>query len=541
MSLASQPGKSDRVARAIDLNKRLTEFATSGELGDEFDRHCKILKQVPGELVDSLGEVLEDWFIFDWPGSDGNGVLGEFLQSNPQLGKPEQRLLLEWAESLPGIFAIHQLDMMSALLTEVGSDQTFAVVLTDRDRRSEMDRGQFIVARLLEVGDGHIFSRPPVLLSDAGQGASLLEVRDAVASVNSPEFMEKLRLEQRQSFVECFGADEITMTAAQVGVMLEAFRGQLLAMVHKEQALQTTSSSGIPAIARVLALPEISWPAADISPHDEVTALFDEFEGLVILPQYRKFQQIFQSDDPERDVPGWRDLVWSYIKDPLIPLLAFEYVAEKSWDQMESVLRDVLGDDKFSGKHLYAMLLHYKDPVTGLDTLEDDERLWDLLDGSDEPHVDEPGLARHYEPHIFDSSSSVRRKPGIDPLPASGANKEDKGPGGQKRAGLTRTGQSVKPPREPRTPKGRTNRLVQPDRTGNASTSASNVAKKSSKGTAKAPGPSKVVGPKKIATPPKAFKASRNVGAKSENGAHSKSARSAAIASKRNASSKKKR
>ncbi|HEY6328031.1 MAG TPA: hypothetical protein VI756_01750, partial [Blastocatellia bacterium] len=104
-------------------------------------------------------------------------------------------------------------------------------------------------------------------------------------------------------------------------------------------------------------------------------------EGLVLLPRYEDFQSVFLCDDPDTEMPHWRDLVWDYIKDPEIPLVAFEAIAEVHGDRMETVLRRVLEDESFSREHLYALLLHYKDPVAGLEALQDDERLWDLLDG----------------------------------------------------------------------------------------------------------------------------------------------------------------
>ncbi|HEU4389090.1 MAG TPA: hypothetical protein VFV34_14915, partial [Blastocatellia bacterium] len=75
-------------------------------------------------------------------------------------------------------------------------------------------------------------------------------------------------------------------------------------------------------------------------------------------------------------------LMWRYVKDPGIPLVAFERVAEQKPDKVESVLQSLLEDDSFSIEHLYAMLLHYKDPVEGLEDLKDEARLWDMLNGS---------------------------------------------------------------------------------------------------------------------------------------------------------------
>jgi hypothetical protein len=77
--------------------------------------------------------------------------------------------------------------------------------------------------------------------------------------------------------------------------------------------------------------------------------------------------------------------MWRYVKDPGIPLVAFERVAEQKPAHVERVLQTLLGDHSFSIEHLYAMLLHYKDPVEGLEDLKDEARLWDMLNGSASP------------------------------------------------------------------------------------------------------------------------------------------------------------
>ncbi|MEW6213067.1 MAG: hypothetical protein AB1631_32390, partial [Acidobacteriota bacterium] len=130
-----------------------------------------------------------------------------------------------------------------------------------------------------------------------------------------------------------------------------------------------------------LVLPEMEPLPSELSQAEEVTILCDEFDGLVLLPDYQRFKRIFSTDNPDRNVAGWRELLWKYIKDPDIPIVAFERVAEQSPKRMQKVLRALLNDKSFSIDHLYAMLLHYKQPVEGLDTLKDDERLWDIFDG----------------------------------------------------------------------------------------------------------------------------------------------------------------
>jgi hypothetical protein len=101
-----------------------------------------------------------------------------------------------------------------------------------------------------------------------------------------------------------------------------------------------------------------------------------------VIPDYNKFRRVFEAASPDSAVPEWRELLWTYINDPDIPIVAFERVAEEFPVRVEGVLRELLGDKKFSLEHLYAVLLHYKQPVEGLDDLDDDRQLWDLFNGN---------------------------------------------------------------------------------------------------------------------------------------------------------------
>jgi hypothetical protein len=117
----------------------------------------------------------------------------------------------------------------------------------------------------------------------------------------------------------------------------------------------------------------------------EITILCDDFDGIVLLPDFTRFKHIFETDQPERFAPDWRDLVWNYIKNPDIPIVAFERVAEDNPLRVEKLLRSLIGDKNFSLEHMYAVLLHYKQPVDGFEDLKDDQQLWDLFNGNPKP------------------------------------------------------------------------------------------------------------------------------------------------------------
>jgi hypothetical protein len=134
-----------------------------------------------------------------------------------------------------------------------------------------------------------------------------------------------------------------------------------------------------------LSVPDLPPVPPSLAGAGEVTILCDDFDGIVLLPDFSRFKRVFETDEPDRQVPDWKDLVWTYIKNPDIPIVAFERVAEQSPLRVEKVLRSLIGDKDFSLEHLYAVLLHYKQPVDGLEDLKDDQHLWDLFNGKASP------------------------------------------------------------------------------------------------------------------------------------------------------------
>src|SRR5262249_41831117 len=123
---------------------------------------------------------------------------------------------------------------------------------------------------------------------------------------------------------------------------------------------------------RDLRLPEYPAIPESLTEAGLITILCDEFEGMILLPDFGRFRSVFESAAPDRDVPGWQDLVWRYIKDPDIPIVAFERVAETHPKRVETVIRRLTGKKRFSLEHLYALLIHFKQPDEEFEELEDD-------------------------------------------------------------------------------------------------------------------------------------------------------------------------
>jgi len=367
-----------RLARAEHLKRELAEFVTNGDLKDEFELQRQLFFDAtkPNDQHDS--ESVLDWFLYDWVGEDGECVVVRYLESKPELSAIDREILLDWLDSLNSVFEVRATNRNSIQLTDLDGDETYEV--TTRQEET-FKRGQYIIARLLPLGDDLIFSGLQFLMPDRESALAWLEMRQAIDQIDSPEAVENAQKEQVKAFCELFGCDELTVSSRKLNSTLKRFQQYLLRERRDPETGMTAAELFKRELGEELIVPD--YP--DLNPFTgaaEITILCDDFDGIVLLPDFTRFKRIFENDEPQRFAPDWRDLVWNYIKNPDIPIVAFERVAEDNPRRVEKVLRSLIGDKDFSLEHMYAVLLHYKQPIDGFEDLKDDQQLWDLFNGN---------------------------------------------------------------------------------------------------------------------------------------------------------------
>lgn len=378
MSTRLQPA---HVAAPVDkaeyLKRALVAFALTGELKDEYKKqHDLFFDNVPPEDEHEAVSVL-DWFLFDWLDDNGEGTIDHFLDARPELGEDDQELLLEWQNSLNSVFEVRAVGKKSLRIEELDTNDSFQV-LSD----SPFKRNQYVMARLLPLGDQFVFSGLQFVMPDRDSAMAWLNMRRALDNLESPEALENAQRQQCSAFCELFGCDQLTVKPADLNATLKKFQNYLLVERKDSETGLTPAQTFKAEFGHDLHVPEMPSLPEPMAGAADVTILCDDFDGIVVLPDYNKFRRVFEAETPDAEVAGWRELLWTYINDPEIPIVAFERVAEEFPVRVENALRDLLGDKKFSLEHLYAVLLHYKQPVDGLDDLDDDRQLWDLFDGN---------------------------------------------------------------------------------------------------------------------------------------------------------------
>jgi hypothetical protein len=380
MSSASQ-SSATTLSRADYLKRELTEFVIAGPLKEEYERQRQLFFEVAAPSDEHEAESVLDWFLFEWLDERGEGVIDHFLSSREDLGEDDQEALLDWEDSINSAFEIRSIGKNTLKLKDLDDGEAFEVITTQPLDGVPFKRGQFIIARLLPLGGQFIFSGLQFVMPDRESAQVWLEMRQAFDELDSPEAIENAQREQCRAFCDLFGCEEMSLASSDLKPTLQKFQNYLLTERRDPESGMTAAEVFQEEFGRELKVPEMPPLPEPLANAGEVTILCDDFDGIVLLPDFNRFRRVFESRNPDKDVPGWQDLVWNYIKDPDIPIVAFERIAEQIPERVEAVLRKILDDKDFSIEHLYAVLLHYKEPVEGVD-LEGDEMLWDLFDGN---------------------------------------------------------------------------------------------------------------------------------------------------------------
>jgi hypothetical protein len=383
MSSRSKSGVArSELGRSERLKSELAEFVTKGSLKEIFQTQQRIYFELSDPADEHEAENMLDWFLFDWFDESGETVIGHFLASNPDIDEVDCEMLRSWEDSINSVFELTSVGKNSLKLKDLDSEDTFEVITSVSLDRTPFKRGQYVAARLLSLNERFIFSGLQFIMADRESAVEALQMRQALEELVSPEALDKARQEQCNAFCEYFGCTELSIPSRELNLKLQEFQDYIFTKRRDPETGMTAADMFQEKFGRELKVAEMPPPPESIRSVGEVTILCDEFEGLVLLPDYNRFKRVFEAARPDREVPDWQALVWNYIKNPDIPIVAFERLAEKHPQQVEKVLRTLLKEKDFSIEHLYALLLHYKEPVEGFDDLKDDQRLWDAFSGN---------------------------------------------------------------------------------------------------------------------------------------------------------------
>ena len=353
-----------------DLKGRVLDFARSDRFKEELTQAIKERFGVgPGGTIVADEDEIDnffDWFALERPTRSGKTPLELFVEEERRKGMPEEvcRQLLRWKNVIEGLFEVRKLlDRDTILARELLSGREYVVKSNIPGFVAEnLVPGQLLFSRIVPWYDHYYFSGvstgyPPEAKEE------ILKLTEGVREEWPELTLDKEELERAlaaqeeiyRAFVEFFGDDEVVFATGREMAerMREFYRYYIFEHVWEstgKTVAQQAREEGVEP-----QLPEEEYPPEFLEARD-VGVLIDPKEGIFTLLRYGTFRRIFTEEDFE-SIPGYRQLIYDYLKEDSIPPLPFQRMVERYPEQAKKVFKAALHRRKFKLKRDFARLM----------------------------------------------------------------------------------------------------------------------------------------------------------------------------------------
>ena len=353
-----------------DLKGMIVRFSQSDRFEAEFKRALR--ERFEGDVI--VGDEVEfiyfmDWFALQRPTRSGKTPLELFVEKERQQGMPEEicQQLLRWGNVTEGLFEIRKLIDRDTVLAYEHLRQREYVIKSNKPGflAKRVSPGYYMIARIVPWYDHYYFSGSSAMFPPEAKKQLAKMVEDmrkehpelAFAEMEGEDLEMALATQERlyQAFVEFFGDNEVVFATGREMVKgMEAFHryyifervwentGKTLAQQAREKGMEPT-------------LPREEYPPEFVEA-EEIGVLLDRKEGVIMLPDYGTFRRIFTEEDFQA-IPGYRQLIYDYLKEDAIPPIPFQRMVERYPEQAQRVFQAVLTRRKFSLKQDFPRLM----------------------------------------------------------------------------------------------------------------------------------------------------------------------------------------
>src|SRR5262249_22658233 len=149
-------------------------------LKKEFDQQCQAYSQEFANSDDDDREGVLDWFLFDWLDDGGGGAVDHFFGSRVGFGQNGQGILAGLRDLLNSVFHVRSVSHSNLGLKDLDSGYSFDVTLTKNSSHELFKKGEYVVARLLPLGDYVILSGLQYIMPDKKSAVAWLELRNRI-------------------------------------------------------------------------------------------------------------------------------------------------------------------------------------------------------------------------------------------------------------------------------------------------------------------------------------------------------------------------
>ncbi len=352
------------------LKERLMNFVTSGRFNAEFRRAVReefgddIIVGDEEELINFV-----DWFALERRTRGGRTPLEIFVERERKRGMPEDvaQQLLRWGDVIESLFEVRKkIDPDTVLAYDHLRERELIIKSNIPGFLSEKaPPGYYLIARIVPWYDHYYLSGSSTLFSPEIK-EQLLEIAEdmrrkypelayASATEEERERLAAAEEEMYRAFVEFFGDDEVVFpTGREMAKKLKEFTRYHI--FEHVQANGKTLAQEAEERGHKAQMPEEAPYPRDLLRAKNVGVLLDPVEGMFLLPEYGTFRRIFADPDFQQ-IPGWRELIYNYLKEDSIPPLPFKRMVERYPQGARRVFKAALNRRRFNLKRDFPKLM----------------------------------------------------------------------------------------------------------------------------------------------------------------------------------------
>lgn len=366
----------DILDKINDVVSDLFDFVVNDkEIYQNYSEHCK------SELNESVTQAELQLFAMEYILNavlpNGKNVISSYIDKHPDMSEEDRDLVQCIAASINSTFEVIKLDKHGFKLLNVMNERQYNVISL---RKMQYFRGivpgQFIVGRVMTYKDITYLVEISSLLPSAYKQE--IYRNTLVQQLQSPELIyldnpEKLSeiegivTKIGDKFNSFFVTDEVITISTHADALISAFNdyfedencdiktipAELIEKpdVYSYFELENVESNPLNPIESAL-----QGFSAQEQLYD-VGIVFDKDAGLLVLPFYDTFKQIFLIDD-YKSINGYKECVLSYLENDKVPDSVIKKVYESNPDKFLNIVKEVTADESISS--LDAIIDKYK-------------------------------------------------------------------------------------------------------------------------------------------------------------------------------------
>ncbi|MEW1890265.1 MULTISPECIES: hypothetical protein [unclassified Streptomyces] len=354
--------------RSAELKEDLVAFGKSRPFARFLDPLLSEAVGPDGVWDETTATNVIDHFLLQYRLPDGNTVADRFVSRRTALTDADRQMVLAWRDPVEGLFEVRDRRGDSLLLLNLLDDLEYrAYTNAGPTALRGVTKGGFLCARLAALApvpgawlfSGAMSSYPRTAVSEIAAAALDLATSRPDLVFRNPEKVEQgwhSMREDRASFVEFFGTDELILTPEEAEDRMNVYYR------HRHHAAGAGRNTGSPRGGRhaVPGLPLFTLPP-ELARAETVGVIYDQVDGLNFYADYGSLRDLFANPD----LPGrarHQDLLRTYLRDESITPLPIRRLTAAHARTVDMVFRKLLRRPDFSWNEHGDALLRRRKP-----------------------------------------------------------------------------------------------------------------------------------------------------------------------------------